>query len=454
MDHTVLNLARLQFGVTLTYHFWFVALTLGLSVLIALMETHYVQTGDTGSKVMAKFWGKLFLVNYTVGIVTGLVNAFQFGTNWPGYSRFAGSVIGSLFAFEALTAFFVESVAIGIWVYGWDKISGRAHLAVIWLVAVAGNYSAFWILSANSFMQHPMGYALNHGRVEMNDLAALLTNPYLFYQYVHTILSGLVVTGYFVMAVSAYYLLRREHVPLFRRSFKLGLACALAAVIFTAVSGHFYNRYIASVQPMKMAASEALWETAAPAPFAVVAVIDEDNRRNTYQMALPAGLSLLVHSSPRAAVKGLNELQAEYEGQYGPGDYIPAVTILFWSFRIMVGIGLWLVLLTAVLGWYWWKRQLECRPALLKATLWNLPLSYVAVTMGWIMTEMGRQPWVLYGLLPTAEGVTRGVPAAVVGTSLLIYAAVYGGVAWAAVYAGRRILLDGPEPGQAIDGWQ
>lgn len=215
MDNMALILARLQFGITLMYHFWFVALTLGLSVLIALMETHYFRTGNQSSKVMAKFWGKLFLVNYAVGTATGLVNEFQFGMNWSEYSRLVGSIFGPPLAFEALTAFFVESVAIGIWVYGWDKISRSTHLAAIWLVALASNYSAFWILSANSFMQHPVGHVFNNGRVELNDLAALITNQYLFYQYSHTLLSGLVVAGYFTMAVSAYYLLRKEHIQAF-----------------------------------------------------------------------------------------------------------------------------------------------------------------------------------------------------------------------------------------------
>jgi cytochrome bd ubiquinol oxidase subunit I len=229
MDSTALILARLQFGVTLTYHFWFVALTLGLSILIALMETQYVRTGNQRYKAMAKFWGSFFIINYAVGIVTGLVNEFQFGMNWSEYSRFVGSVFGPPLAFEALTAFFVESIAIGLWVYGWDKLSKAAHLFAIWLVALASNYSAFWILSANSFMQHPVGFIFRNGRVELTDLGAVITNPYLYYQYLHTVLSGLTTGGFFVMAISAYALLRKENIDFFRRSFKIGLMCALLA---------------------------------------------------------------------------------------------------------------------------------------------------------------------------------------------------------------------------------
>lgn len=445
MDISTLNLARLQFGITLTYHFWFVALTLGLSVLLALIETHYIRTGDQRSKIIAKFWGKLFFINYTVGVVTGLVNEFQFGMNWSEYSRYVGSVFGPPLAFEALTAFFVESIAIGIWVYGWDKISQLAHLAAGWLVALASNYSAFWILSANSFMQHPVGHAFIHGRVELNSLTALITNPYLFYQYTHTVLSGFVVTGYFVMAVSAYYLLRREYTGLFIRCFKSGLLCALLSTSLVIVSGHFYNQYLARVQPMKMAASEALWETAEPAPFVIFARIDEENHRNTFQVALPAGLSLLAYNSLNTPVPGINDLQAEYTEQYGAGNYIPAVTLLFWSFRIMVGIGFLLVLLALVQCWYWRKAQLDTCPVLLKVTMWSLPLPYLAVTLGWAMTEMGRQPWLVYGLLLTGQGASKVVSVTSVWTSLLTFSAVYACIAVAALYVMRRIIRHGPD---------
>ncbi|WP_040292930.1 cytochrome ubiquinol oxidase subunit I [Acetonema longum] len=444
MDNTALILARLQFGFTLTYHFWFVGLTLGLSVLVAIMETQYIRTHDPSYKTMAKFWGRLFLVNYAMGIVTGLVNEFQFGMNWSEYSRFTGSVFGPPLAFEALTAFFVESVAIGIWVYGWDKVSRQAHLALIWLVALASNYSAFWILSANSFMQHPVGYAVNNGRLELNDLTAMITNPYLFYQYSHTVLSGLVLSGYFVMSISAYYLRRREHTGLFLQSFKSGLVCAMIATVLVIVTGHFYNQYLAYTQPMKLAASEALWQTTEPAPFLVFAIIDQNSGRNTYELALPAGLSVLAYNTPHAPVKGMNALQAELAERHGPGYYIPAVTILFWSFRGMVGIGFWLVFLAALNCWYWRKQQLDSSPALLKVTMWSLPLPYLAVTMGWMMTEMGRQPWIVYGLLLTEKGVSKVVPAASVWISFITYVVVYTGISLAALYIIRKIILEGP----------
>ena len=231
---------------------------------------------------------------------------------------------------------------------------------------------------------------------------------------------------------------------IFKRSFKLGVVCALIATSLVIVTGHLYNQYLAYVQPMKMAASEALWETAAPAPFVVFAIIDEDNQRNTYQIELPAGLSVLAYNSLNTPVKGMNDLQAEYIGEYGPGYYIPAVTILFWSFRAMVAIGFWLVLLTTINYWYWWKKQIECCPTLLRTTIWSLPLPYLAIAMGWIITEMGRQPWIVYGLLLTEKGVSKVVSAASVWTSLITYSLLYTCVALTAAYATRKILHDGP----------
>ncbi|BBB91999.1 MAG TPA: cytochrome ubiquinol oxidase subunit I [Methylomusa anaerophila] len=445
MDNTALTLARWQFGITLTYHFWFVALTLGLSILIACMETCYVRSGNRNYKAMAKFWGKLFVVNYAVGIMTGLVNEFQFGMNWSEYSRFAGSIFGSPLAFEALTAFFVESIAIGIWVYGWDKTSKRVHLLAVWLVALAANYSAFWILAANSFMQHPVGYTLRNGRLELNDLTALIFNPYLFYQYSHTVLSGLVTAGFFLMAVSAYYLLKQRWLDLFQPSFKIGMICAVVATVLVIVTGHFYNQYLAAVQPMKLAATEAIWNTTERAPLVVAAVVDEDRQNNFLQVVAPGLLSLLAYNSLNTPVKGMKDLQDEYTAAYGPGYYIPAVTVLFWSFRVMVVSGFWLLFIAVLCLWYWKTNGIVACPVLLKAVIWSLPLPYLATAAGWLVAEMGRQPWLVYNLQLTAKGVSKIVPAVSLWASLLGYVAVYGLVAAAALYVGRKIIVAGPD---------
>lgn len=444
MENIALLLARLQFGLTLTYHFWFVALTLGLSILIALMETLYVHSAKQNYKVLAKFWGKLFVVNYAVGIVTGIVNEFQFGMNWSEYSRFVGSVFGPPLAFEALTAFFIESIAIGIWIYGWDTISKHVHLLAIWLVALASNYSAFWILSANSFMQHPAGYVIHAGRLELNNLTALITNPYLFYQYSHTILSGLLTAGFFLMAVSAYYLVKKVRINLFKASFKIGMICALIAAVSVIATGHFYNQYLAKVQPMKMAAAEGLWDTANPAPLVAVAIIDEGNQRNSYEITLPGWLSILTYNSLNTQVSGIKDLQNDFAAVYGPGDYIPPVTMLFWNFRIMVAIGFWFTLLTIISLGYWKTHDITSCTTLLKMIIWSLPLSYIAIAAGWIIAEIGRQPWIIYGLQLTEKGISKNVPIVNIWISLIGYAVVYALVAVAALYITRKIILTGP----------
>jgi len=343
----VLFLARWQFGVTSVYHFLFVPLTLGLSVLVAVMETIYVRTGNELYKKMTKFWGKLFLINFSLGVVTGLVQEFQFGMNWSEYSRFMGDIFGAPLALEALSAFYLESVFIGLWIFGWDKLSRRLHATTIWLVAFATNLSAYWILVANSFMQQPTGYVLHNGRAEMNDFAALLGNPYVVNQYPHTLLAGLVTAGVFVMSISAYHLLRRSQPAFFRPAFTIGLTCALVASLLVAGTGHRQAQFLAQAQPMKLAAMEALWESANPAPFTVAAAIDQGRQTNSREIGVPGALSLLVHNSFSGEVKGIRDIQAQYVKQYGPGDYIPDVTSVFWSFRLMVAAGTWLLVLTA-----------------------------------------------------------------------------------------------------------
>lgn len=357
-----LLLARWQFGITSTYHFLFVPLTLGLSLLVAVLETMYFRSGDEVYKKAAKFWGKLFLINFALGVVTGLVQEFQFGMNWSEYSRFMGDIFGAPLALEALTAFYLESTFIGLWIFGWDRLSKGLHLATIWIVGLASNLSAFWILVANSFMQAPVGYALRNGRAEMTDFGAVLSNPYVWHQFPHTVLGGLVTGGVFMMAISAYHLLRRSGLEVFRPSFKLGLGCALLASVLTMGTGHSQTQFIATAQPMKLAAMEALWETADPAPFAAVAVVDRAERKNSFELSVPAALSFLVYNKPGGEVRGINDVQAEYSARYGAGDYVPDVGPVFWSFRLMVAAGSWLLILTLYLAYLWRKGSLESKP--------------------------------------------------------------------------------------------
>ncbi len=439
-------LARWQFGITSVYHFLFVPLTLGLSVLVAIMETLYVRTGNELYKRMAKFWGKLFLLNFSLGVVTGLVQEFQFGMNWSEYSRFMGDIFGVPLALEALTAFYLESVFIGLWLFGWDRLSRKTHLACIWLVAFASNLSALWILIANSFMQAPVGYVLRNGRAEMTDFFALLTNSYVLRQYPHTLMGGLITAGVFVMAISAYHLLRKNQFEFFRTSLRLGLTCALIASVLAAGTGHMQAQHVAKAQPMKLAVMESLWETANPAPYLLFASIDQDKQQNSLEISVPGALSLLVYGSLDGEIKGIKELQTQYAQQYGPGNYIPDIFPVFWSYRIMIGAGMWLLALTAFAFFQLRQNRLEQTPWLLRAIFWSLPVPYLANSAGWIVTEMGRQPWIVFGLQRVEQAVSPNVSSGAVWISLIGFTVLYGLLAVVGVHLLKKFARQGPEP--------
>lgn len=440
-----LLLARWQFGVTTVYHFLFVPLTLGLSVLVAMMEILYVRTGNETYKKMTKFWGRLFLINFAMGVVTGLVQEFQFGMNWSSYSRFVGDIFGAPLAVEALAAFFLESTFIGLWIFGWDRVSKGVHAAAICLVAFATNLSAFWILVANSFMQAPVGYILRNGRAEMTDFFALLTNPHVWYQFPHTVLSGFSTAAFFVMGISAYHLIRKNNLEIFRRSFQMAAIFGLVSIVLVSGWGHLQGQHLTQTQPMKMAAAEALWETADPAPLALVAVIDQSNQRNSFEVAIPGMLSFMDYNRFSGEVKGIKEIQAEYEAAYGPGNYIPPVNTVFWSFRLMVGAGLLMTLL-AFYAWYLSRKgQPESQTLFLKIILWAIPLPYLANSTGWMMTEIGRQPWIVQGLQRVADGVSPAVSGGAVLTTLIGFSLLYGILAVADVYLLSKYAKAGPD---------
>ena len=438
-------LARWQFGLTSTYHWLFVPLTLGLTVLIAIMEVTYVRTGNAMYKKMAQFWGKIFLVNFAMGVVTGIVQEFHFGMNWSEYSRFMGDIFGAPLALEALTAFFLESTFIGVWIFGWDRLSPKLHALSACLVAFGTNLSAFWILAANSFMQHPVGYALRNGRAEMTDFGALLTNPYVAHQFPHVILAGLTTAGAFIAAISAWHLLRKSQVEFFRTSAKFGITAMFIGAVLVSGAGHMQAQYLAKVQPMKLASLEALWETADPAPFSIVASINEDKKTNNFELSVPAALTFLVYDSFKGKVEGINDLQKQMAAKYGPGDYIPPVTPIFWSFRVMVGAGMFM-LAVGFAGWFLARKgALENNRLVLTAILWTMPMSYLANATGWFVTEAGRQPWLVVGLQTTAKGVSPNVTAAEIWTSMLGFTAVYAVLAVAAVYVAKKYIVQGPD---------
>jgi cytochrome d ubiquinol oxidase subunit I len=421
-------LSRMQFAITTIYHFFFVPLTLGLSILVAIMETIYVRTGNPIYKRMTKFWGKLFLINFAMGVVTGIVLEFQFGMNWSEYARFVGDIFGAPLAIEALLAFFLESTFLGIWIFGWDKLSKGLHAATIWLVAIGSNLSALWILIANSFMHEPVGYAIRDGRAEMTDFFALLTNPHVWYQFPHVITSGMTTAAFFVLGIAAYNLWKgKGEKELFTISFRWAAVYSLIGVSLVGVIGHFQGVYIHEVQPMKMAAAEAIWETEDPADFLFIAISDQDERQNTVELLRIPGLtSFLYFFRFDGEVQGINEIQQQYEIQYGPGNYIPPVNLLFWVFRSMVGVGFLLLFISFLSLYLVLKKKLDGVPRILRFLPLTIFLPYIGTTSGWLLTEVGRQPWIVFGLQRTEDAISPNHTPGTILFTLIGFTLLYG----------------------------
>ena len=433
----VLFISRLQFAVTTMFHFIFVPLTLGLSVLTAWFETKYVRTGDPEYLRMTKFWGKLFLINFALGVVTGITQEFQFGMNWAEYSRYVGDIFGAPLAIEATAAFFMESVFIGLWIFGWDKLSKRAHATAIWLVAFGTNLSALWILIANGWMQKPVGFILRNGRAEMNDFLAVVTNPYAWFKFLHTVTSGYVVAGFFVMGIAAWHILRKNEVRFFTSSFKTAAMFSLVSGIAVAATGDFHAVEIAKVQPTKFAAMESVWETQKNAPMHLLLVPDEANERNAVATAsVPGMLSFLAFHDTNAEIKGLKDF---------PKEERPPVLPVFLSFRLMAGLG------TLIIGLSFlavimprWKHFADFK-IFLVIMIAALPLPYIATQLGWLVAELGRQPWAVYGVLKTADGVSRSVSLVQVFGSLLGFTALYGLLGAIDIYLLAKYAKKGPD---------
>ena len=411
----IVLLSRLQFATATMFHFLFVPLTLGLSIMIAIMETRYAGTGDKIYLSMAKFWGKIFLINFGLGIVTGITLEFQFGTNWSRYSAFVGDIFGSLLAIEASAAFFLESTLIGVWIFGWRKLSPKAHAAVMWLIAGASTLSAVWIIIANSWMQHPVGYILRNGRAELSDFSAVIFQKFAILQFFHTISAAYIVTAFFVMGVSAYHLLKKQSVQFFTKSFRIALIFGLIFSVFTAIEGDMHGVHVSEVQPAKLAAMEAHWETTTRAPLTLFAIPDEKNERNLVEIgAIPGLLSFLGYHDFNAEVKGLKDF---------PREERPPVLISLFSFRTMVGLGTLFILLT-VIGWLRRSKLLES-PLYLKVMVLSIPLPYIAIEAGWVLAEVGRQPWIVYGLMKTSDAVSP-LASSQVFVSLIAFILIYG----------------------------
>ncbi len=444
MENWVLILSRWQFAITTVYHFFFVPLTLGLSVFVAILETLYVRTGQEVYKRMTKFWGKLFVINFAMGVVTGIVQEFQFGMNWSEYSRYVGDIFGAPLAIEALLAFFLESTFLGVWLFGWDKVSKRVHAAAIWLVAIGSNLSALWILIANSFMQQPVGYVEENGRLVLNDFWALVGNSNVWVQFPHVVFSGFVTAAFFVLGISAYHLLRKKHADVFGRSFRLAALYGAVSIVLVVLVGHSQAQHMVKTQPMKMAAAEALWETEDPASFSVFTITDQENKRDLVALRLPYLLSLMAYSRLDGEVMGINDLQQQFELKHGPGNYIPPIMVSYWTFRIMVGSGFLMLFLAGFVL----LRMIQKRPVEnLKILRWMplaIVLPYLANSTGWILTELGRQPWVVYGKLKTADAFSPNLTPGLVLTSLIGFTLVYGLLMVADVYLLSKYAKAGP----------
>ena len=433
----VLILSRLQFAMTAGFHFIFVSLTLGLSVLVAWMETCYVRTGDEIYLKMTKFWGKLFLINFAVGVVTGLTMEFQFGMNWAEYSKYVGDIFGVPLAIEAMVAFFLESTFIGLWIFGWNRVSKKVHALAIWIVALASNLSALWILLANGWMQHPVGFVLRNNRAEMVDFLAIITSPYGWLKFAHTVLGGYVVGAFFVMGIAAWHLLRKNQPLFYKKSFRMAAVFGLISSFLVIGIGDFHAAEVAKTQPTKLAAMESLWETERGVPLYLIVLPDAKNERNAIELiGIPKVTSYLAYRDFNAEIKGLKAFPAKDR---------PPVMEVFLSFRLMVMLGTLFLILSAIAFYLSWKDRLETNPLFLRIMLYTIPLPYLAAQLGWIVAEVGRQPWIVYGVLRTSEGVSRQIEPVQVLTSLIGFGLFYSFLGILDFYLLAKYARKGPE---------
>ena len=427
-------LSRLQFATATMFHFLFVPLTLGITILIAYMETKYARTGEEIYLRMTKFWGKLFLINFALGVVTGITLEFQFGTNWSRYSEYVGDVFGSLLAIEATVTFFLESTLIGVWIFGWKKLSAKAHAMVMCLIAFASNMSGIWILAANGFMQNPVGYTMVNGRAELTDFFAVVFNKHGLLEIIHMLPAGLLTAAFFIMGISAYHLLKKQHVELFHKSFRIGLIVGLVTSLWLGFSGDMHGVNVAKTQPAKLAAMEAHWETQKQAPIVMFAIPSEEQEKNLIEIgSIPGMLSFLGFHDFNAEVIGLRDI---------PKDERPPVLPTFLGFRTMVGLGTLFILLT-LYGWFRRNKLMES-PGYLKAMMFAIPLPYIAVEMGWMVTEVGRQPWIVYGLMKTAAAVSP-ITTTQVFISLIGFILVYSLLGAVGLYLMVKTVKEGPK---------
>ena len=454
-------LARWQFGITTVYHYLFVPITIGMSMLVAILQTFWVRTGKEAYLRLTKFFGKLFLINFALGVVTGIVQEFQFGMNWSEYSRFVGDVFGAPLALEALLAFFLESTFIGLWIFGWDKLPKKLHLMTIYLAAIGTMLSAIFILAANSWMQNPVGTVVNNGRAELDGVGGfleVLTNPIFLVTFPHVISAAYMVAGGLMAGIAGWHLAKVNRdgeakpgdAAAYRFAARFGAWVLLVASLVAIGSGDLQAKAMTQVQPMKMAAAEALFDTTKNASFSVVTIGNLDGTKAVWEIRIPGLLSFM---SGEEEVQGINDLREQFAEQgflqndgtqhtlqqqraahiaeaYPGLDPAPNIPVSYWSFRLMIGLGMIGTVLAALTLWVLRKDRLPKAGPLWTAMMWAMPLGPLfANSFGWIFTEMGRQPWLVAGVMPTASGVSTSVPASSVLISMIVYTLIYGGLA-------------------------
>jgi cytochrome d ubiquinol oxidase subunit I len=445
-----LDLARWQFAMTSIYHFLFVPVTMGLAFLVALLETAWYRNGDETYRRLARFFGALLLINVAIGVVTGLIQEFEFGMNWSAYSRLVGNVFGGPLAMEGLVAFFLESTFLGIWIFGWNRLSKKAHLVTIWLVAAGTILSAAFIMAANSWMQHPVGYTMKNGEPQLTNIWALFTNPTFVWAYPHVLLAALVTGSILMLGVSAWQMHRQQALETFRRAAVISLAVLLPSIVLAMFVGSELGVVEEKYQPMKIAAAEALWNTCpSHCSFSAVQIGGGNNDQTPTQIInIPDLLSILATNHVDGEVQGLNQLNAQYQKEFGPGNYVPNVFIQYWSMRVMAYLATLILLFGLWGGWLIYRKKLGHAKWFLRIAPWVVILPFLMNTAGWLLTENGRQPWIVQGLMKTANGVSPSVSATDIWISILVFLVVFVALgvadAWMMLRYGRRPLGQDP----------
>jgi len=425
---TVVDLARVQFATTSIYHFLFVPLTLGLGPLVAIMQTRWHRTKDERWLRLTHFFGTLFLINFAIGVATGLVQEFEFGMNWSVYSTFVGNVFGAPLAIEGLAAFMLESTFLGLWIFGWNRLSPRIHLATLWIAVLGTWMSGYFILVANSWMQHPVGYKVVNGEAQLTSVWALLSNEFALRAYLHTMLAGLIFGSIVMLGVCCWHFLRRNETEMFLMAAKLALIVAVPVTLLQLVVGNRFGAAVTSQQSMKIAGSEAQWNTCQPCGFSMFQIggFTKDDPTPSFSITIPRLLSYMATGSFSGEVQGLNQLQVQEEREYGRGtNYMPNIRVTYWSMRAMAYAGVLMFMVAALGAWLYRKKKLATARWFQWVAMLSIPLPYVAATAGWLLTEMGRQPWIVQGLLLTSRANSPNVSTTWLGISLGVFISLY-----------------------------